>query len=82
MLQGNNSCRRVGLNLKGLRILSTTVTLIWSHSVVTSPPTRILPKRIELGPPLNPYDRNTLWGGDHCGYSAIPFYEELENTGA
>lgn len=41
-----------------------------------------LPKRIELGLPLNPYDRNTFWGGDHRGYSDYPFYEELENTAA
>jgi N-ethylmaleimide reductase len=41
-----------------------------------------LPKRIELGPPLNPYDRNTFWGGDHRGYSDYPFYEERENTAA
>ena len=41
-----------------------------------------LPKRIELGLPLNPYDRNTFWGGDHRGYSDYPFYEERENTAA
>jgi N-ethylmaleimide reductase len=41
-----------------------------------------LPKRIELGLPLNPYDRNTFWGGDHRGSSDYPFYEELENTAA
>src|SRR5271156_3256951 len=32
-----------------------------------------LPKRIELGLPLNPYDRDTFWGGDHRGYSDYPF---------
>jgi N-ethylmaleimide reductase len=41
-----------------------------------------LPKRIELGLPLNAYDRNTFWGGDQRGYSDYPFYEERENTAA
>jgi N-ethylmaleimide reductase len=41
-----------------------------------------LPKRIELGLPLNAYDRNTFWGGDQRGYSDYPFYEEREDTAA
>ena len=35
-----------------------------------------LPKRIRLGLPLNPYDRNTFYGGDARGYTDYPFYEE------
>jgi N-ethylmaleimide reductase len=35
-----------------------------------------LPKRIQLGLPLNPYDRETFWGGDHRGYTDYPFYDE------
>jgi cyclic dehypoxanthinyl futalosine synthase len=65
-----------GLNLRALRIL-TTVTPIWSRRChFDANPD--LPKRIELGLPLNPYDRNTFWGGDHRGYSDYPFYEELK----
>jgi N-ethylmaleimide reductase len=41
-----------------------------------------LPKRIELGLPLNAYDRNTFWGGDQRGYSDYPFYGGRENTAA
>jgi N-ethylmaleimide reductase len=41
-----------------------------------------LPKRIELGLPLNPYDRNTFWGGDHHGCSDYSFYEEREVAAA
>jgi N-ethylmaleimide reductase len=41
-----------------------------------------LPKRIELGLPLNAYDRNTFWGGDQRGYSDYPFYEEREDNAA
>lgn len=33
-----------------------------------------LPTRIKLGFPLNAYDRETFWGGDHRGYSDYPFY--------
>lgn len=35
-----------------------------------------LPKRIELGFPLNPYDRATFYGGDHRGYTDYPLHEE------
>jgi hypothetical protein len=35
-----------------------------------------LPKRIELGLPLNPYDRSTFYGFDSRGYTDYPFYEE------
>jgi N-ethylmaleimide reductase len=35
-----------------------------------------LPSRIKLGRPLNPYDRDTFWGGDHHGYTDYPFYQE------
>ncbi len=34
-----------------------------------------LPRRIELGLPLNGYDRTTFYGGDHRGYTDYPFYE-------
>jgi N-ethylmaleimide reductase len=33
-----------------------------------------LPSRIQLGLPLNAYDRETFWGGDHRGYTDYPFY--------
>jgi N-ethylmaleimide reductase len=35
-----------------------------------------LPKRIKLGLPLNPYDRQTFYGGDAHGYTDYPFYSE------
>jgi N-ethylmaleimide reductase len=34
-----------------------------------------LPRRIELGLPLNGYDRTTFYGGDRRGYTDYPFYE-------
>jgi N-ethylmaleimide reductase len=34
-----------------------------------------LPKRIQLGLPLNPYDRATFYGGDAHGYTDYPFYQ-------
>lgn len=34
-----------------------------------------LPKRIELGLPLNPYDRSTFYGHTGRGYTDYPFYE-------
>jgi len=34
-----------------------------------------LPKRLQLGLPLNPYDRATFYGGDARGYVDYPFYE-------
>lgn len=35
-----------------------------------------LPSRIKHELPLNPYDRETFWGGDHRGYSDYPFFEK------
>ena len=35
-----------------------------------------LPRRIQLGLPLNPYDRTTFYGGDYHGYTDYPFYQE------
>ncbi len=35
-----------------------------------------LPKRLELGLPLNPYDRNTFYTFDSRGYTDYPFYGE------
>lgn len=35
-----------------------------------------LPTRIKLELPLNPYDRDTFWGGNHQGYTDYPFYNE------
>ncbi len=35
-----------------------------------------LPKRIQLGLPLNPYDRNTFYTFDFHGYTDYPFYGE------
>jgi N-ethylmaleimide reductase len=35
-----------------------------------------LPKRIQLGLPLNEYDRNTFYTFDSHGYTDYPFYEE------
>jgi N-ethylmaleimide reductase len=34
-----------------------------------------LPKRIELGLPLNPYDHSTFYGYDARGYTDYPFYD-------
>lgn len=37
-----------------------------------------LPKRIELGLPLNHYDRSTFYGFDARGYTDYPTYEASE----
>jgi len=37
-----------------------------------------LPVRIKEGLPLNPYDRNSFYGGDHRGYTDYPFFSEAE----
>ena len=37
-----------------------------------------LPKRIELGLPLNRYDRSTFYGFDARGYTDYPTYEASE----
>src|SRR5579859_7133089 len=34
-----------------------------------------LPRRIQESLPLNPYDRDTFYGGDHRGYTDYPFYQ-------
>lgn len=33
-----------------------------------------LPERLRLGLPLNPYDRDTFYGGNHRGYTDYPAY--------
>lgn len=35
-----------------------------------------LPKRIQLGLPLNAYDRTTFYTFDFHGYTDYPFYEQ------
>jgi len=35
-----------------------------------------LPLRIKTHFPLNPYNRETFYGGDHRGYTDYPFYEQ------
>jgi N-ethylmaleimide reductase len=35
-----------------------------------------LPRRLEKGLPLNPYDRATFYGGDRRGYVDYPFFEQ------
>jgi N-ethylmaleimide reductase len=35
-----------------------------------------LPKRIRLGLPLNPYHRETFYGGDEHGYTDYPFFSQ------
>jgi N-ethylmaleimide reductase len=35
-----------------------------------------LPRRIQLGLPLNPYDRNSFYGGNAQGYTDYAFYQE------
>ncbi len=37
-----------------------------------------LPRRIELGLPLNPYDRTTFYGGTEKGYTDYPFFRAQE----
>jgi len=39
-----------------------------------------LPKRIQLGLPLNAYDRNTFYTFDAQGYTDYPFYEQLSES--
>jgi N-ethylmaleimide reductase len=36
-----------------------------------------LPRRLELGLPLTPYNRATFYGGDVAGYTDYPVYDEL-----
>jgi N-ethylmaleimide reductase len=35
-----------------------------------------LVERLKRNLPLNPYDRDTFWGGDHRGYTDFPTFEE------
>ena len=35
-----------------------------------------LPKRFRIGAPLNPYNRDTFYGGDRRGYTDYAFYRE------
>ena len=37
-----------------------------------------LPERLKRKLPLNPYDRDTFWGGDHRGYTDFTTYGEVE----
>jgi N-ethylmaleimide reductase len=37
-----------------------------------------LPERLKRRLPLNPYDRDTFWGGDHRGYNDFATYDEAE----
>ena len=37
-----------------------------------------LPERLKHNLPLNPYDRDTFWGGDHRGYTDFARYDEAE----
>jgi len=37
-----------------------------------------LPRRLELGLPLNPYDRATFYGGTEKGYTDYPFFHKEE----
>jgi N-ethylmaleimide reductase len=39
-----------------------------------------LPKRIRLGLPLNPYDRDTFYTFDARGYTDYPFYEQRSQS--
>jgi N-ethylmaleimide reductase len=39
-----------------------------------------LPFRIQLGLPLNAYDRTTFYGGDQRGYTDYPFYAKQQMT--
>jgi N-ethylmaleimide reductase len=41
-----------------------------------------LPRRIQLGLPLNPYNRATFYGGDYRGYTDYPFYKEAATVNA
>ena len=39
-----------------------------------------LPKRVQLGLPLNAYDRKTFYTFDARGYTDYPFYEQLSES--
>jgi N-ethylmaleimide reductase len=39
-----------------------------------------LQKRIRLGQPLNPYDRNTFYTFEAKGYTDYPFYEQVSES--
>jgi N-ethylmaleimide reductase len=39
-----------------------------------------LPERLRRNLPLNDYDRDTFWGGDHRGYTDYPQYEDKAET--
>jgi N-ethylmaleimide reductase len=45
----------------------------FGHHVIANP---VLPKRIKLGLPLNPYDRSTFYGGDYHGHTDYPLCQE------
>ncbi|WJR79455.1 alkene reductase [Bradyrhizobium sp. NP1] len=36
-----------------------------------------LPRRLQRGWPLNPYNRATFYGGEEAGYTDYPFYDEM-----
>ncbi|AGY60146.1 alkene reductase [Gloeobacter kilaueensis] len=39
-----------------------------------------LPERFRQGAPLNPYDRDTFYGGDEKGYTDYPFLEKVQSA--
>ena len=36
-----------------------------------------LPRRLQRGYPLTPYDRKTFYGGEEAGYTDYPEHDEL-----
>ena len=39
-----------------------------------------LPRRLQRGYPLTPYDRKTFYGGEEAGYTDYPVHDELEKA--
>jgi N-ethylmaleimide reductase len=39
-----------------------------------------LPRRLQRGYPLTPYDRKTFYGGEEVGYTDYPVHDELEKA--
>jgi len=47
---------------------------LWHVGRVSNPD---LPRRLQRGFPLTPYDRKTFYGGDVAGYTDYPRHDEL-----
>ena len=51
-----------------------------SRSAASSSPIPDLPRRLQHGFPLTPYNRATFYGGEEAGYTDYPEHDELEQA--